>query len=251
MGLGRLGPARRRGHHRAPARVFRPGDRRQLLRRGGEPGPASHRLPHRGGRARRHRGDDQTPGGTGAHDHLRHRSRTISSTKSTTRAAYLNPDATADFTSVHPRRPGGTTGSACQRRHGRAASRPPTRDSCARRGLRREAKFAYSWPDAEAKARLPPCTSSGSAPRRRAPPSRVARGVLRWRLPSWPRRSRPTGPTWRRQAGAPRSARPAGLAHRRSRERGPVSGAGAGVLGLSGPPQVSGFWQSVWRQAPR
>ena len=59
-------------------------------------------------------------------------------------------------------------------------------------------------------------------------------------------------PAVRGRAGlGARSARPAGLAHPTiPRTTAHVTPASAGVLGLSGPPQVSGFGQDAWRQAP-
>ena len=67
LGVGRLGPARRRRRGRPPARVLRPGDGRQLLGRVvGEPRPAAHRLPDRRVEADGDRGDHE------ARRHRRH-----------------------------------------------------------------------------------------------------------------------------------------------------------------------------------
>ena len=103
--LGRLGPAGRGRGGRPPARVQRAGHRRQLV------GPVvgqrrsdADRVPDRRGRGRRLGGHHQA-GRARAVGSRSTRSASSSSTRSTTRAAYLNPDVTADFTSLAARRP--------------------------------------------------------------------------------------------------------------------------------------------------
>ncbi|MGI8662511.1 MAG: acyclic terpene utilization AtuA family protein [Acidimicrobiales bacterium] len=147
-------------------------------------------------------------------------------------SAYLNPDVTADFTSVTVRdegndrvRVGGTRG----------APPPATYKAlvCTPAGYAGEARFAYPWPDAEAKAR-----AAISFIRARA----EARGIA---VDEWHEEYFGAG-----AFGGPTAPEPpegweppeviGRLAWRcADRETAASVAQGAGVLGLSGPPTIS------------
>ncbi len=135
-------------------------------------------------------------------------------------AAYLNPDATADFTSLtltdlgHDRvRVSGTRGRAAPATYKGLVCRPA--------GWAGEATFAYSWPDAEAKARAAVAWVRRRAEQGGVGDRRVVRGVLRReRLPRPGRRGGPRRAGGRRLRAA-RGDRTPGLASGRSRDRRP------------------------------
>jgi hypothetical protein len=151
--------------------------------------------------------------------------------------AYLNPDVTADFTSVLL----DDLGADRVRVHGVRGAPPPATYKglvCTPAGFAGEALFAYSWPDAEAKARAAVAWVRTRAEARGAP-------VLEW-CEEYFGAGAFHGDAARADLA---EARAAGweppevvgrLAWRCAEQAAAVSvAAGAGVLGLSGPPMIS------------
>lgn len=146
-------------------------------------------------------------------------------------ARYLNPDVTADFTSVAL----DDLGDDRVRVHGARGRPPPDTYKalvCTPAGWADEARFAYSWPDAEAKAR-----AAVGYVRRRADAAGLA--VDEWweeyfGAGAW-------GPRLDDPAAAPEVI---GRVAWRTADRDTCAAVGraadAGLLGLSGPPQISG-----------
>jgi hypothetical protein len=154
-------------------------------------------------------------------------------------AAYLNPDATADFTSLtltdlgHDRvRVSGTRGRPAPATYKGLVCRPA--------GWAGEATFAYSWPDAEAKAR-----AAVAWVRQRAEQAGVA--VDEW-CEEYFGVNAFHGPAGEEDHAALEAAGfepPEVIGRLAWRAADPETAGrvaqGAGVLGLSGPPQISGF----------
>jgi hypothetical protein len=148
-------------------------------------------------------------------------------------AAYLNPDVTADFTSLTLTDLGGDR----VRVSGTRGRPPPSTYKglvCTPAGWAGEATFCYPWPDAEAKARAAVRWVRRRAEQREVPVQEWCEeyfGVNAFGGPTVPRDEGHEPPevigrlAWRcaDEATAARVA------------------AGAGVLGLSGPPMISGF----------
>jgi hypothetical protein len=148
-------------------------------------------------------------------------------------AAYLNPDVTADFTSLTLTDLGGDR----VRVSGTRGRPPPSTYKglvCTPAGWAGEATFSYPWPDAEAKARAAVRWVRRRAEQREVPVQEWCEeyfGVNAFGGPTVPRDEGHEPPevigrlAWRcaDEATAARVA------------------AGAGVLGLSGPPMISGF----------
>ncbi|MHB1486561.1 MAG: acyclic terpene utilization AtuA family protein [Acidimicrobiales bacterium] len=156
-------------------------------------------------------------------------------------AAYLNPDVVADFTSFTLEDLGGDR---VRLSGGRGSPAPPTYKAlvCSPGGWAGEARFAYAWPDAQAKAR-----AAIAFVRRRAESDGV--DVEEW----WEEYFGADGygrATARARAADDQEARPGAepsevigrLAWRcaDAATAGRV-GRGSGVLGLSGPPGISGI----------
>ncbi|MEP6660098.1 MAG: acyclic terpene utilization AtuA family protein [Acidimicrobiales bacterium] len=148
-------------------------------------------------------------------------------------AAYLNPDVTADFTSLTLTDLGGDRVRVSGTR-GRPP--PPTYKGlvCTPAGWAGEATFSYPWPDAEAKAR-----AAVRWVRRRAEQREVA--VQEW-CEEYFGVNAFGGPTVPRDQGHEPPEVIGRLAWRCADEATAARvAAGAGVLGLSGPPMISGF----------
>ncbi|MEY2570537.1 MAG: hypothetical protein QOE63_887 [Acidimicrobiaceae bacterium] len=147
-------------------------------------------------------------------------------------AAYLNPDATADFTALIVDDLGGDR----VRVSGARGGPPPATYKglvCTPAGWAGEARFTYSWPDAEAKAR-----AAVHFVRARAEHSGVA--VDEW-IEEYFGAGAFGGPT----AVVPDGWEPPEVTGRlawRGADRDVVASVaqGAGVLGLSGPPMIAG-----------
>ena len=154
-------------------------------------------------------------------------------------AAYLNPDATADFTSLTLTdlgddrvRVSGTRGRAAPATYKGLVCRPA--------GWAGEATFAYSWPDAEAKAR-----AAVAWVRRRAEQGGV--GIDEWCEEYFGVNAfhGPAGEEDRAALEAAGFEPPEVIGRLAWRAADPDTAGrvaqGAGVLGLSGPPQIAGF----------
>jgi len=153
--------------------------------------------------------------------------------------AYLNPDATADFTSLTLT---GVGPDRVQVSGARGGPPPATYKGlvCTPAGWAGEATFAYPWPDAEAKAR-----AAVSWVRQRA--EQAGAPVLEW----WEEYFGVNafhGPAAERDLATMEAAGwepPEVMGRLAWRTADPESAGrvaqGAGVLGLSGPPQISGF----------
>jgi hypothetical protein len=154
-------------------------------------------------------------------------------------AAYLNPDATADFTSLTLT----DLGDDGVRVSGTRGAPPPATYKglvCTPAGWSGEATFAYPWPDAEAKARAAVRWLRERAERAGAP-------VLEW-CEEYFGAGAFHGPAFDEDralleaAGWEPPEVMGRLAWRCADQAGAASvGQGAGVLGLSGPPMISGF----------
>jgi acyclic terpene utilization AtuA family protein len=148
-------------------------------------------------------------------------------------AAYLNPDVTADFTSLTLTDLGGDR----VRVSGTRGRPPPATYKglvCTPAGWAGEATFSYPWPDAEAKAR-----AAVRWVRRRAEQREVA--VQEW-CEEYFGVNAFGGPTVPRDEGHEPPEVIGRLAWRCADEATAARvAAGAGVLGLSGPPMISGF----------
>jgi len=146
---------------------------------------------------------------------------------------YLNPDVTADFTSLRLDDLGLDRVRVADTRGG-----PPPETYkglvCTPAGWAGEARFAYSWPDAEAKAR-----AAVAFLRERA--ERAGLAVEEW-LEEYFGVNAFGGPTVERRDDCEPPEVIGRLAWRTAdRDTAALVGRGAGVLGLSGPPTISGF----------
>lgn len=148
-------------------------------------------------------------------------------------ARYLNPDVTADFTSLTLTDLGGdrvrVTGT-------RGAPAPATYKGlvCTPAGWAGEATFAYPWPDAEAKARAAVRWVRQRAEQRGLP-------VLEW-CEEYFGVNAFGGPTVPRNPDCEPPEVMGRLAWRcADAETAAAVSRGSGVLGLSGPPQIAGF----------
>ena len=148
-------------------------------------------------------------------------------------AAYLNPDVTADFTSLTLTDLGGDR----VRVSGTRGSPPPPTYKglvCTPAGWAGESTFSYPWPDAEAKAR-----AAVRWVRRRAEQRDIA--VQEW-CEEYFGVNAFGGPTVPHDEGHEPPEVIGRLAWRCADEATAARvAAGAGVLGLSGPPMISGF----------
>jgi hypothetical protein len=153
--------------------------------------------------------------------------------------SYLNPDATADFTSLTLTDLGNDR---VEVRGVRGAPPPKTYKGlvCTPAGWAGEATFAYPWPDAEAKARAAVHWVRARAEQAGAP-------VLEW-CEEYFGVNAFHGPAAADDLAAMEAAGwepPEVIGRLAWRTADPDSAArvaqGAGVLGLSGPPQISGF----------
>jgi hypothetical protein len=147
-------------------------------------------------------------------------------------ARYLNPDVSADFTSLTL----DDLGDDRVRVSGTRGGPPPETYKglvCTPAGWAGEARFAYPWPDAEAKAR-----AALSFIRRRAEQAAVP--VEEW-VEEYFGVNAFGGPTVDLDDGCEPSEVIGRLAWRTAdRDTAAAVGRGAGVLGLSGPPTISG-----------
>ncbi|MCU1452585.1 MAG: hypothetical protein JWN46_731 [Acidimicrobiales bacterium] len=149
--------------------------------------------------------------------------------------AYLSPDVTADFTSVEVRDLGGDRVSVSG---ASGAPAPATYKAlvCTPAGWSGEARFAYPWPDAEAKAR-----AAMSWVRRRAEANGVAVEEWHTELFGVDAFGGPTVDLGAADAAAWEPPEVIGRLAWRAADPGTVSqvASGVGVLGLSGPPTIA------------
>jgi hypothetical protein len=147
-------------------------------------------------------------------------------------ARYLNPDVTADFTSLALT----DLGDDRVRVSGTRGGPPPETYKglvCTPAGWAGEARFAYPWPDAEAKARAALAFIRGRA-------ERAGVAVDEW-LEEYFGVNAFGGPTVDLDENCEPSEVIGRLAWRTAdRDVAAAVGRGAGVLGLSGPPTISG-----------
>ncbi len=147
-------------------------------------------------------------------------------------AAYLNPDVTADFTSLTLHDEGGDR----VRASGTRGAPPPATYKglvCTPAGSAGEARFAYPWPDAEAKARAAMAFVRARAEERGVP-------VLEWHEEVFGAGAL-GGPT---VPAPPEGWEPSAVVGRLAwrcadKDTAAAVAQGSGVLGLSGPPTVS------------
>jgi hypothetical protein len=151
-------------------------------------------------------------------------------------AAYLTPDVTADFTSVRVRDLGGDRVEVS----GAAGSPPPKTYKglvCTPAGWSGEARFAYPWPDAEAKAR-----AAMTWVRQRAEANGVAIDEWHSELFGVDAFGGPTVDVAGAEAAGWEPPEVIGRLAWRAADPATVGqvAAGVGVLGLSGPPTIAG-----------
>lgn len=154
-------------------------------------------------------------------------------------AAYLNPDVSADFTSVQLEDLGGDR----VRVHGvRGTPAPPTYKGlvCTAAGFSAEARLAYPWPDAEAKARAASRFMAARA-------EQLGIEVLEWHeeyfgLDAFGGPTVPVDELY--AAGEPSEVMARVVWRCDDRRQAAALGREMGQLGLGGPPMISPFGRS-------